>query len=172
MFDVYLKDAYEIYMQALSQTENEASKRLHRASIFTSISAIESYVNYVSSSFIEAKTFTLYEEAFLADKRISFDQGEVVLKTEFYYLEHKIRFLLNKFNPNYDLKSKHWQWFIEVKQFRNELIHPKENEDIYDKEKYEVMAKNGLSGIINTINEVNKAIYKKPIRAQLLDLIP
>ncbi len=172
MFDVYLKDAHEIYMQALSQIEGDASKRLYRASIFTSISAVESYISYVSSSFVEAKTFDPYEEAFLADKKISFKKGRVVLATEFYYLEHKIKFLLSKFNPKFDFKNVYWQQFMEVKEFRNKLVHPKEDEDIYSKEKYKVMAKDGLSGIVNIINEVNKAIYKKPIRKQLLDLIP
>ena len=171
MFDVYLKDAHEIYMQALSQ-EDDASKRLYRASIFTSISAVESYISYVSSSFVEAKSFNPYEEAFLADKKIAFQKNQVVLTTEFYYLEHKIKFLLSKFNPKFDFKNVYWQQFMDVKGFRNKLVHPKEDEDIYSEEEYKAMAKDGLSGIINIINEVNKAIYRKPIRRQLLDLIP
>ena len=172
MFDIYLEDAYEFYEQASHQEEDNVSKRLYRASIFTLISAVESYVNYVSSSFEEAKTLEPYEEAFLTDKKISFEQNKVVLKTEFYYLEQKIKFLLCKFNSEFDFNNVHWQRFVEVKKFRNKLVHPKNDEDVHDKNEYRAMAKDGLSGIVNILNEVNKAIYSKPMRRQILDLIP
>ena len=61
---------------------------------------------------------------------------------------------------------------MEFKKFRDRLVHPHDSEDEIQIKEYENIIKRGLSSIINIMNTISKGIFRKPLRKQLLDLIP
>ncbi len=63
-------------------------------------------------------------------------------------------------------------YFNNAKKFRDRLVHPRDSEDKIHIKEYEKIIKRGLSSIINIMNTISKGIFRKPLRKQLLDLIP
>ena len=51
-------------------------------------------------------------------------------------------------------------------------MHPRQAEDQTEITEYQTKVQAGLSSIIELMNCVSKGIFKKPLRKQLLDLIP
>ena len=177
MFEEYLQDADCFFTRAgeaaRSGNENDA-RSFYRASIFCASSAIEAYVNYIGDSFAKAKTLPPHEIAFLNDKAIYFstDKGAAVEKSEFHKLDDKLRVLMRRFVADYDFNNTDWNGLMDFKKFRDSLVHPRQIEDETPLADYRKKIQKGLGGIIGVMNSVSKGIYKKPLRRQLLDLIP
>lgn len=175
MFEEYLQDSYSFLSIAEKtfRTNEREARRYYRASVFYSASAIEAFANYVADSFAKANNLSVYETAFLNDKRLAYsvDKG-LEERTEYHSIDAKLRLLLNKFVSNFDFSSALWSDFIKFKQFRDFLVHPRQIDDGTKIEDYRTNVKNGLSSIIELMNSVSLGIYKKPLRKQLQDLIP
>jgi len=177
MFEEYLQDADCFFTKAEESArmgnENDA-RSFYRASVFCASSAIEAYVNYIGDSFAMAGTLPPHEIAFLNDRVICFspDKGAVVEKPEFHKLDDKLRVLIRRFVANFDFKCTAWNGLMDFKKFRNSLVHPRQIEDDTSLADYRIKIRRGLSGIIGVMNSISKGIYKKPLRRQLLDLIP
>src|SRR5262249_32612824 len=125
-------------------------------------------------SFAKAESLTPHEIAFLNDKNLYFspDKGTLVEKTEFHRLEDKLKLLIRKFSPNFDFKSASWSRFMEFKDFRDSLVHPRQIDDETSVKDYQGRLHRGLTGIIDIMNCLSKGVFGKPLRKKLLDLIP
>ena len=93
-------------------------------------------------------------------------------RTEYHSIDDKLRLLLNKFVPDFDFSSGIWSSFMQFKNFRDLLVHPRQADDKTEIIEYQKKVQAGLSSIIELMNCVSKGIFKKPLRRQLLDLIP
>jgi hypothetical protein len=176
MFEEYLEDSYSFLVIAEAEykkTNERVAKRYYRASVFYSAGAIESFLNYIADSFAKAKSLTDQEIAYLNDKRLVFsiDKGSHE-RTEYHSIDDKLRLLLKKFGSSVDIVGGHWSNFMQFKQFRDSLLHPRQAEDKFNIEEYRTKVKTGLSAIIEIMNQISIGIYKKPLRKKLLDLIP
>ena len=115
-----------------------------------------------------------FEIAFLMDFNFIFDTNSLkkIKKIEYHRVEDKTKFLIKKFDQGFYFNIKEWSDFIAFKDFRNNLIHPRNMEDEFKIEDYKEKIRNGLSSIIFLMNIIAIAIFKKPLRKQLLDLNP
>ena len=93
-------------------------------------------------------------------------------KTEFHKLDDKLRVLINIFVQDFDYKSDAWSHLMEFKKFRDALVHPRLDEDSRALSDYENRLKRGISGVIQIMNCLSKGMFQKPLRKQLLDLVP
>jgi len=176
MFEEYLQDSNEflsIAEEAFKVSNERKARRYYRASVFYSAGAIEAFVNYIADSFAQAESLTAHETAFLNDRRLFFsiDRG-LNERTEYHSIDDKLRLLLNKFVPDFDFSSGTWSSFMQFKNFRDLLVHPRQADDKTEIIEYQKKVQAGLSSIIELMNCVSKGIFKKPLRKQLLDLIP
>ena len=94
-------------------------------------------------------------------------------KLEFKRLEDKLKFIIYKFLPSFDYeKEKCWESFKRYKKLRDELMHPRNNEDEHSFEDYETSVKKGFSGIIELMNKISKGVFGKFLRKKILELSP
>jgi hypothetical protein len=61
---------------------------------------------------------------------------------------------------------------MQFKDFRDSLVHPRQSDDEIDIAVYEKKVSAGLTAIIEIMNLLSKGMFQKPLRRQLLDLIP
>jgi hypothetical protein len=176
MFEEYLQDAYEFLAiaESLSTSPNERkARRYYRASVFYASGAMEAFVNYIADSFAQAGSITPHEICFLNDRAIVFSVSKgVTEKTEFHKLDEKIRLLVHKFILDYDFQGLPWVKFMEFKDLRDSLTHPRQIDDETPVTKYRARIRAGLKAIIELMNSLSQGIFQKPLRKQLLDLIP
>jgi len=176
VFEEYLQDSHNFLLiaeEAFKVSNEREARRYYRASVFYSAGAIEAFVNYIADSFAKAQSLTDHEIAFLNDRRLVFsvDRG-LSERTEYHSIDDKLRLLLSKFVPGFDFNIDPWASFMRFKQFRDLLVHPRQIEDNIQIEEYHAKTQAGLSSIIELMNRVSNGIFKKPLRKQLLDLIP
>lgn len=175
MFEEYLQDAYEFLLIAQKSRDNREARRYYRAATFYAAGAIESFLNYVAQSFAHAATLSPHEIAFLNDKNLIYSPSklQVLEKTEYHKIEDKLKVLIKIFLPSLNLeKTPWWSELQQFKDFRDSLVHPKKSEDETDIQTYNKKVSTGLRATIQGMNEISKGIFKRPIRKQLLDLMP
>lgn len=175
MFEEYLEDAYDFYLIGVEyyEDDNERKARQYfRASTFYTAGAIEGFVNYITDIFKTNGSFKRYEIAFLLDTCIQFDSSKFKLKkiNEFHKIEDKVKFMMKKFNVNYDFKTEiSWSRFCKFKKLRNMLVHPNDiNEDIKIAE-FKKDIEFGLSSIIEIMDILTYKIFDKHLRQRILD---
>ena len=173
MFEEYLQDSYEFLSCANGLANDREARRYYRASVFYSSGAMEAFVNYIADAFAKASSITPHEIGFLNDKSLVFslDKG-LHEKPEYHRLDEKLRLLMRKFVPSFDFQSRTWVKFMEFKSLRDSLVHPRQLDDETTIAKYRKRVSEGLKAIIELMNIVNKGVFQRPLRRQLLDLIP
>lgn len=177
MFEEYLKDAHEFQMMASSankEGDTETARRCWRSAVFAANSAMEAYLNYLSDSFNQSKKLPDYEQAFISDKVLFFsvEKMEIVSRVEYHKTEDKLRFFIRKYKAEVDLRGASWSRFCQFKQFRDGLIHPRLPEDDIATKAYQKELNLGLQSVIELMNLLNQAIFRRPLRKKLLDLSP
>jgi len=178
MFEEYLQDAHELLYSgndAANKSKEREAKRYFRAAVFYTASAMEAFLNYIGDSFNKAETLSSHERAFLNDYQLVFDpmKGSVITQTRYYGCDDKLKFLIHKFTPKYNIgKSKAWTNFIEFKGFRDSLIHPRQVDDEIEINEYREKLQMGMFGTITLMNDISKGVFKRPLRKKVLDLIP
>ncbi|HKY73973.1 MAG TPA: hypothetical protein VJ246_01520 [Patescibacteria group bacterium] len=174
MFEEYLQDSYEFLVIARKESDDRDSRRYYRGSVFYAAGAIEAFLNYVADSFAKAHSLPPHEIAYLNDKNLVFsaEKGKLIEKVEFHRLEDKLKLLLRRFVPQFDFKSTTWSNVMEFKHFRDSLVHPRQTEDEIKDIEYDKKVRSGISAIIEIMNHISRGIFKRPLRKQLLDLIP
>ena len=93
-------------------------------------------------------------------------------KGKFYKLDDKLKFLLRKFVRDFNFSNTIWSKVMEFKDFRDSLVHPRKADDDIDVKEYKKKVRAGISSIIEIMNLLCQGIFMKPLRKQLLDLIP
>jgi hypothetical protein len=178
MFEEYLQDSYEFLVRAREASNTAAdqreARRCYRAAVFYAAGAMEAFLNYAADSFAQAESLTPHEIAFLNDKTLVFcpGSGKVVQRAEFHRVQDKLRVLLGRFVPEFEFKAPSWSQMIEFKRFRDSLVHPRAGDDETPLAEYDARVRAGLSAIIEIMNCISEGVFKKPLRKQLLDLIP
>lgn len=174
MFEEYLQDAYEFFEIARKAQNDREARRYYRAAVFYTAGAIEAFTNYIADSFAKAESLTPHEIAFLNDKSLMFDpqKGGLKERVDYHKLDEKLKVLINKFIPDFNFSSTHWSWLMELKDFRDSLVHPRQNEDETTVAEYQAKVQRGLTGVIHIINYLSEGIFTRPLRKKILDLIP
>lgn len=172
MFEEYLEDAFYFAVEAKEKSDKREAKRYYRASVFYVASALEAFINYISSILIQGD-LKQCEIALLTDRKFRLNNGrfEVGEIFELHGIEDKVKFLICKFNPSFDFEHfAAWSQFIEFKEFRNTIVHPTHEYDEIELDEYRRKIKMGLSAIIEMIDFLCQLIIKKPLRQKIRDL--
>lgn len=176
MFEDYLQDAYEFLSAAETCTKNSATRearRNYRAAVFCTLCAMEAFVNYIGDSFAKGDSIPRHEICFLNDRvlRFSVDEG-LFERSEYHRLDEKLKLLIQKFTPTFDLQGQAWNRFVALKATRDSLVHPRLTDDDTDPAEYRKQIRGGLKATIEIMSSLSQGIFSKPLRKQLLDLIP
>lgn len=176
MFEEYLQDSYEFFALGKKLAEkgnNREARRYYRSSVFYALGGIEAFVNYHADSFAKAGSLTDHEVSFLNDKAIVFSVRKgTTERTEYHKLDDKLRLLVGKFATEFDFQSRAWVKFMEFKNFRDSLVHPRQADDEMAATEYRKRISDGLRAIIELMDTASRGMFQKPLRKQLLDLIP
>lgn len=177
MFEDYLKDSNEFYLIATIAKNNndiDSARRYYRVSIMCAFNAIESFVNYIAKSFEEADNLEKLEICFLNDKELYFSPTKgVCTRIKFNPIDEKLKVLIKRFNSVYDFeKSIVWGNLKGFKDFRDSLVHSRKSEDETPLDEYEQRFTMGYKAVIEIMNLISQGMFHKPLRKNLLDLIP
>jgi hypothetical protein len=176
MFEEYLQDSSEflrVAQDALSSGKPGRAKSYYRASVFCAACAMEAFVNYIADSFSKAGSLESNELAYLMDKKLFIDPGKgLVQRIEYHSVDGKLKVLIARFFPAFDYNVSMWSKFMKFKDLRDALVHPRIPEDETPIELYAKQVPAGLKATIILMNEVSTAVFRSPLRKQLLDLIP
>lgn len=173
MFEDYLEDAYNLAIAAREATDERVARRYYRAAIFYAVSSIEAFLNFIGETLEKGGKVAPYEIAFLNDKRfgITGDSFEVLEQMEFHKLEDKLKFLLKKHAKQYDLGSEpSWTRFIDLKRFRDGLVHPRKTRDEIEIVEYDDILKVGLGSIIEIMDILCKGLFKRGLRKKVTEI--
>ena len=175
MFEDYLSDAHYYLIEGNHRKrENiEASIRAYRASVFLSASALEAFINYIGETLDKSADLSLHERDLLNDREhlIKIEAAILVDKTKYFTVESKIKYLIKKFNIDYEVaSSSEWSKFQEFRKFRNKLIHPRENVNDFTIDNYKQHSEIGLKVNIFFIDLILNGVIGRPLRKKIKDL--
>lgn len=175
MFEEYLEDAYHFAAEGRGSSDDKVARRFYRASIFCAMSAIEAFINEIGDTFSKGgSAFPPHEIAFLIDRKFGITKNagyfDVQETPEYHRLDEKIRFLINKFIPDFDFQSASWSRFKEFKKFRDGLIHPRDTEDPTSPSEYDAKVVIGLNAIGELMSVLCEGIFRRPLRFRFKEL--
>lgn len=128
-----------------------------KASIAFSWFGLEGTINLILSDFILLKNVQLLEKAFMEEKNIEYNDGDFSLGGRRYHTtQEKLLFLLRRFG-NYQIKKsdKIWIKLRNLKEWRDALVHPKEDNSI------STFTANNAEIAIDTSRSLIKLLYNK-----------
>lgn len=158
------EESKALYERSKTTTSDDFSKDafLH-SSLLLVMSSLEACVNSISEELLidpYKNDYSLLEQSLLLEKDITYENGYYQLgkSLKMSRLVDKIEFLMVKFlRDKWDSKV---IWFVQLKQsidHRNRLVHPKEHIKITEKQ-----VEIAITSVLETMNALFKAIYKKP----------
>ena len=179
MFEEYLRDTAHFLEEGRRATrdgDEEAAKRSYRVTVMIGGAAMETFVNYIASTFNSPASRRLepYELALLLDKRFGQQDGRFSIQDRPSYsrLEDKLRFLVDRFSVDLDLgTSSEWSQFLEFKRLRDSLVHARADEDDRSVDQYDAACIRGVCATFALMNRLSEGIFKRPLRAKLHDLV-
>lgn len=173
-FDTFFEELFEqakyLLEQAKRYTDDKCKTYLH-SSLLMAMSSLEACINAIADELLidpYKKSYTLLEQSMLLEKDIIFKDGTYQLgnnlkmsrtidKLELLFT----KFLHKKWNPSVN-------WFNQLKQsikIRNDLVHPKTVVNITN-----TQVEIAIKAVLETINELYKALYKRPFPSYSLGL--
>lgn len=172
MFEQYLMDASRLY----EKSNNNIDEILYlRSVIFHLAGAVEAYVNDLPSAFEGSEKYSSFELDFLMDRTWQVVPQSATVKeiTRFNSIKDKLKFLARKHQRDgyVILDAPVWGKYIQFKDFRDKLVHPREDLEDVSIEEYRYEASEGLKTIIELLNLLSQSIYRKPLRKRLLEIV-
>src|SRR5437868_5689829 len=176
MFEDYLQDADEfrrIAEQHVKRSDDKSARRYFRASVFCIAASMEAFVNYLGSAFSQGHSIPEYEVSFLNDRALVFNASKGLHERgEYHRIDDKIKVLMKRFQTDFDFTSRPWVKFMEFKELRDSLVHSRDIEDETALSEYKSRVSQGLRSVVEIMDHLSKAIFRKSLRRQLLDLMP
>lgn len=159
-FSSKLLDEAKYFLEKAKASSSNAERDTHlHACILIGFCALEAQINAISADLIEGHGVELIDRAILAEREIVIKNGVHELgNLKISRLEDRIQHLFAKFSTQtIDKTSGWWPAVIGATKIRNRLTHPKG--DV----KLKVLdTENALKAIIDCVNHLYKAIYKRP----------
>jgi len=150
--------------QCSRKKENALMLSYCRAVFFSAWSALEGWINYISTSFAKTDhTLSQYEISFLIEKRIEVDEKGLINITkqdDYHPALKKLVFIFRRFGKNFDLKYSRpelWRDLKEIEATRHSIVHPKDREQSMKVSLEE--AEKCHKTVLTTINLLKEKIY-------------
>lgn len=176
MFEDYIQDAFSFYELAEihgNSGDNRKAKMFYRASVFCAASSLEAFVSFIGDTFRKGDNLDKNEIAFLNDKTLEVSESKATIeeKVKFNSIDRKIKFILKKFDVPLDTSTAgQWRDFLEFKDLRDSLVHPRSISDDRTLRQYKKSVKKGLNANIDIMNSISAKLFNKPLRKNLTDL--
>lgn len=175
MFEDYIQDAFHFFHlgEENKSIDERVARRFYRASVFCAASAVEAFVNVVGESVKQAKIIDSTEMAFLNDEilEVNPSKASVEHRTRYFSVESKVKYLITRFNADFDISSDPaWQKFLRLKDFRDSLVHPKEQDDENSIEEYRKRIREGLNANLDIMNSVAERVFSRGLRKGIAEL--
>lgn len=157
---VLLEEAKHFLEKAQAETGLAGKTAYLHAALNLGFCSLEAHVNAIADDFLTRKDLSVFDCSILREKDYRLNDGEFVLdetKLKMYRLEDRIQFLHRRFSgKKLDRKSSWWSDLQSAQGLRNKLSHPKDAPAIDERGVIR-----GLQAIIDTINALYKAVYKR-----------
>lgn len=174
MFEQYLISSKTLLDDAhaiQSNIDESKTKMLYRSAIWHLSGAIEAFLNTAVIG-LNRTTIDPLLIAFLQDKnyKVNIKTGAIAFKTEYHSVEDRLNLLAVIYNCELPKQGKIWNDFLALKTLRDELMHPKQEEDLISLSRYYTVGSNGLTAVLQILGLLNKKIYGKVFRKNLREL--
>jgi len=154
-----LEQAKRFYEKATEAKDTDSQLAHLHAALLLGVSSLEAHVNSICDDFLVRPELNILERSLLAERDYRFDDGQFILLEglKMYRLPERIEFLFRRFSEKpVDKTTGWWPAMKAALLIRNELTHPKRRPEITTES-----AKRALSGIIDTLDAMYRAIYKR-----------
>ncbi len=154
------------FLEKAGETDNGSIPHCH-AALMLGFCALEAHTNAIADEMALTSGLCLGDLGVLLEKEVKLENGELRLGNfKMYRLEDRILFLYHKFSGTaLDRKASWWSELSNATMLRNRLTHPKDTTAISAGD-----VQRALRSIIDTINALYLAIYKRPFPASTLQL--
>lgn len=145
-----------------SQCSDVKSPNLH-AALMLAFCGFEAHVNAIADELANHANVSVHEKALLLERDVRLEDGEFVLKPglRMVRLEDRVEFLHRRFSGSLIDHSETWWGALGAAvKLRNELTHPKGVPVIT-----EPAVRRGIEAIIDTLNALYQAVYRRPFPA-------
>jgi len=161
-FSTQLLEESKALLEKVKSAEPFTQSAYLHAGLLLTMSALEACVNSMAEELLiepYGDSYTVYERALLLEKEVRFERGEYYLSNSLKIsrITDRIEFLYYKFTGA--KLSGNDPWYMALKQsidLRNRLVHPKEHVQLTVKQ-----VEAAVSSVVNTINELYLAVYKR-----------
>lgn len=155
-----LEEAKRFLEKGKEATDDRARAANLHAALMLAFCALEAHVNSIGDEFSLGVVLSIHEKGLLLERDVRLEDGEFRLKDNLKIakLEDRIQFLHSKFSGKpLDTSSRWWGKLMAATQLRNQLTHAKSIPPIT-----ESAVKNATEAIIESLDALYKAIYRKP----------
>ncbi|MFH1024583.1 MAG: hypothetical protein V1809_14475 [Planctomycetota bacterium] len=158
--EILLEEAKRFLEKAQTEVGSAGKTAYLHAALNLGFCSLEAHVNAIADDFLTRKDLSVLDRSILREKDYRLNEGEFTLneaKLRMYRLEDRIQFLHRRFSgKRIDLKSSWWSELQSAQILRNKLAHPKDA-PVIDEDS----VIRGLQSILDTINALYTAIYKR-----------
>jgi hypothetical protein len=159
-----LEEAKRFLEKAKESSDPTVKKAYLHAALMVGFASFEAHVNAIADDFLSRGDLNPHERGLLAEHAVELTDGEFREKDllKVHRLEDRVLFLCRRFSKTpVDRNESYWSDFVAATKLRNALTHPKADPPNIN----EAAVKKTLSAIIELLNFMYKAIYKKKLPA-------
>ncbi len=157
------EESKRFFEKAIDTNDSVGKTAYLHASLSLASSSLEAHINSICEDFLVRDDLTILERSILAEKEYRLDGGEFLLGDglRIYRVTERVEFLMKRFaNRSVDKTKGWWPSMKEALRLRNQLTHPKSAVTITPDSVEKV-----LRGVIDTVDALFSAIYRKPYPA-------
>jgi hypothetical protein len=152
------------FLENARATDDEARRTAYvHSSLMLGFASMEAHVNAVCQEFSTRSELSVHERALLLEEDVQLIDGAFASRgLKIYRLQDRMDFLHARFSVR-RVKKKEQEWrgpLMQATRLRNKLTHPQAAQTILLKD-----VKSAIEAIINAIDALYKAIYKKGLPA-------
>lgn len=159
-----LEEAKRFLEKALDEANPQGKQAYLHSAIVLGFCSFEAHVNSIASDFLVRPDLTVLEKSILGEQDFKFVNGEFLVteSLKIYRLTERVEFLHRRFSGSpLDKSLSCWSQLKAGLACRNELTHPKQQTVV----NYESVHQ-ALQSILDTLDVIYQAIYKKPYPAR------
>jgi hypothetical protein len=151
------------FLEIANDCDGDGKAAHLNAALMLGFCSLEAHVNAIADDFAGRDDLSVHDKSILFEQDVRLTHGEFVLSDslKIFRLEDRIQFFCVRLSGTpLDRGASWWSELNTAMKLRNTLTHPKDAAVIT-----EDAVKRALQSIINGINYLYKAIYKRPFPA-------
>jgi hypothetical protein len=169
-FDIFANQLLEEakrFLEKAAESSDDVAEAAHlHAALMLSFCALEAHINSIGEEFSIRTDLSAHEKGVLLERAVRLEDGEFKVQSalRMVRLEDRIEFLHAKLSRKpVDKSAVWWQQLISAIRLRNELTHAKTIPSVTQS-----AVRNALQAILDALDALVKAIYKKKLPAASL----